>query len=84
MKEYYVLFHNHHSGMELYQTLKQQNIKTTIVPTPRRASACCGIALLIREEDREKILTCVEAEQIEIQKIIALETTNDARRDKYC
>ncbi len=84
MEEYYVLFHNHHSGMELYQALKKQNIKTTIVPTPRRASACCGISLLIKEEDKEKIMECIKKEKIELYKIIALEKTNDAKRDRYC
>ncbi|MFA9463725.1 MAG: DUF3343 domain-containing protein [Velocimicrobium sp.] len=84
MEEYYVLFHNHHSGMELYQALKRRNIQTTIVPTPRRVSACCGISLMIQKEDMEKIVECIEFDKIEIQKIVALENANDAKRDRYC
>ena len=40
---HYVLFPNHDNGMRLYGILKEAGIKTTIAPTPRVASKCCGI-----------------------------------------
>ena len=49
--QHYVLFPNHDNGMRLYGILKEAGIKTTIAPTPRVASKCCGISLLVREED---------------------------------
>ena len=50
---HYVLFPNHDNGMRLYGILKEAGIKTTIAPTPRVASKCCGISLLVREDDPE-------------------------------
>ena len=53
--QHYVLFPNHDNGMRLYGILKEAGIKTTIAPTPRVASKCCGISLLVREEDLDTI-----------------------------
>ena len=75
--QHYVLFPNHDNGMRLYGILKEAGIKTTIAPTPRAASKCCGISLLVREEDLDTI-------QIEILKIAAIERDINPKRDKYC
>ena len=56
--QHYVLFPNHDNGMRLYGILKEAGIKTTIAPTPRVASKCCGISLLVREEDLDTIQKC--------------------------
>ena len=48
--QYYVLFPNHDNGMRLYHELKSLGIKATIAPTPRSASKCCGISLLIQKQ----------------------------------
>ena len=53
--QHYVLFPNHDNGMRLYGILKEAGIKATIAPTPRAASKCCGISLLVREEDLDTI-----------------------------
>ena len=57
--QHYVLFPNHDNGMRLYGILKEAGIKTTIAPTPRVASKCCGISLLVREEDLDTIQKCM-------------------------
>ena len=49
--QHYVLFPNHDNGMRLYGILKEAGIKATIAPTPRVASKCCGISLLVRKDD---------------------------------
>ena len=49
--QHYVLFPNHDNGMRLYGILKEAGIKATIAPTPRAASKCCGISLLVRKDD---------------------------------
>lgn len=82
--EYYVLFPNHNSGLQLYNKLKSLKIKATITPTPRRASTCCGISLLVLEKDVEDIKTIVAEEKIEILKIEALPKISSASRDKFC
>ena len=64
--------------------LKEAGIKTTIAPTPRVASKCCGISLLVREEDLDTIQKCIDENQIEILKIAAIERDINPKRDKYC
>ncbi|MBM6948206.1 DUF3343 domain-containing protein [Mordavella massiliensis] len=86
MKEiqYYVLFPNHDNGMRLYQKLKKEGVRSVIAPTPRSASKCCGISLLVKEEDLGKIRACVEENGIEILEIAAVEKDVNPGRDRYC
>ena len=64
--------------------LKKMGLKATIAPTPRAASKCCGISLIVQEEDLDKIRECVREQGIEILKIVALERDINANRDRYC
>lgn len=82
--EYYVLFHNHTAGLKLYECLKTLKVKATIVPTPRRASVCCGISLLIPKEAVETVKNLSSEENIDIMDIVALPRTTNAFRDKFC
>lgn len=81
---WYVLFPNHENGLLLYNALKGEGIKTTIVPTPRKAQKCCGISLLVDETQLGAVRACVEREGVEILDIISLADDRDAARDKYC
>ena len=82
--QHYVLFPNHDNGMRLYKELKNLGVRATIAPTPRTASKCCGISLMVREEDLDIIRTCIIEHEIEILKIAAVERDINPRRDKYC
>lgn len=73
MKTYYVLFPNHMNGVRLKEILTRENYKVTIVPTPRELSTCCGISLLIREEDVDDIKAIIEREHIETLGIASIE-----------
>ena len=86
MKEiqHYVLCPNHDNGMRLYKKLKELGVTAVIAPTPRSASKCCGISLLIREEDIEKIRCCVQENSIEILDIVTVEKDVNPGRDRYC
>ena len=86
MKEvqHYVLFPNHDNGMRLYKKLKEEGVGAVIAPTPRSASKCCGISLLVREEDIEKIRCCVQENSIEILDIVTVEKDVNPGRDRYC
>ena len=53
-------------------------------PTPRAASKCCGVSLLIREEDKEAVEAFIEEHGIEILKIAAIERDVNPKRDRYC
>lgn len=86
MKEiqYYVLFPNHDNGMRLHKELKAIGVKAVIAPTPRVASKCCGISLLIRKEDVEIVEQCVRDHDVEILKIAEVEKDVNPNRDRYC
>ena len=57
--QHYVLFPNHDNAMRLYKELRALGVSAKISPTPRAASVCCGVSLLVLEEDIEKINQCI-------------------------
>ena len=80
----YVLFPNHDNAMRLHRELKALGIRAVIAPTPRAASKCCGVSLLVKEQDLEEIEACVKEQGIEILKIAEIERDVNPRRDRYC
>lgn len=82
--QHYVLFPNHDNGMRLYKELKKLGVGAVIAPTPRSASKCCGISLMINEEDIDTVNKCVSENGIEILKIAAVEKDLNPHRDRYC
>ena len=82
--QHYVLFPNHDNGMRLYRELKKLGVWAVIAPTPRSASKCCGISLMIKEEDIETVQDCVSEHGIEILNIAAVEKDLNPHRDRYC
>lgn len=79
-----MLFPNHDNGMRLHKELKALGVKAVIAPTPRVASKCCGISLLIQKEDVEIVEQCVRDHHIEILKIAEVEKDVNPNRDRYC
>ena len=63
--DYYILFHNHTEGMALYQYIRAHGANARICPVPRTASACCGMSLLVLEEDIEAVRRCVPPATVE-------------------
>lgn len=82
--QHYVLFPNHDNAMRLHRELKALGIKSVIAPTPRAASKCCGVSLMVGEQDLETIDACVKEHGIEILKIAEIERDVNPRRDRYC
>lgn len=82
--QHYVLFPNHDNGMRLHRELKKLGVRAVIAPTPRVASTCCGISLLIKEEDIETVERCIKECEIEILKIVGIEKDINPNRDRYC
>ena len=64
--QHYVLFPNHDNAMRLHRDLKKIGVRATIAPTPRAASTCCGVSLLIQEEEVRKVEVCVKEQGIDI------------------
>lgn len=84
MKQYYVLFNNHENGIRLKKELNNEKIKAVISPTPRKLSKCCGISLMIDEEDIDKIREIADKKKIEILEIDWIERDVNPNRDRYC
>ena len=82
--QHYVLFPNHDNGMRLHRELKAEGGRAVIAPTPRSASKCCGISLLIEKDDIETVKRCIEEHGIEILDIVEIKRDIDPNRDKYC
>lgn len=82
--QHYVLFPNHDNSMRLYRELKNIGVRAVIAPTPRSASVCCGVSLMVEEKDLETIENVVKEKGIEILKIAAVERDVNPHRDRYC
>ncbi|WP_066507499.1 DUF3343 domain-containing protein [Abyssisolibacter fermentans] len=57
----YILFPNHNNGLLMEKVLKKNRIKYTISPTPRELSVCCGISIMIKKEDKERVEKLIQA-----------------------
>lgn len=83
--EYYILFPNVDNGIKLNELLKAEKISVTITPTPREASKCCGISILINnKDDLHRIKECIAANHVEIIDIFEIAAKRDPKRDKFC
>lgn len=83
--EHYIIFPDVDNGLKLYKLLKDSKISVTITPTPREASKCCGISILINNEsDIPAVRTCIEENNIEIISIFEMVSKKDPKRDKFC
>lgn len=83
--EYYVIFPNVENGLKLNELLKAEKISVTISPTPREATKCCGISLLIRnKDDIPAVKKCVADNNIEILDIFETVNKKDPMRNKFC
>ncbi len=60
MIKYYLLFSSHNDGLAFEKMLRENNLKYTIVPTPRILSKCCGISILLKEEIVDKVKTLID------------------------
>lgn len=78
------MFPNHDNGMRLYRELKTLGVRAIIAPTPRVASKCCGISLLVEEKDLDVIKECIREHEIDILSIAEIERDINPKRDKYC
>lgn len=82
--QYYVLFPNHDNGMRLHRELKKKGLSSVIAPTPRQASKCCGISLLIKEEETDAVKDVIEEADIETLGIAQIKKDVNPNRDRYC
>ncbi|SHK02712.1 DUF3343 domain-containing protein [Tepidibacter formicigenes] len=67
MIKYYILFDSHNDGLSFEKALKNNNLKYTIVPTPRILSKCCGISIMLKEEVVNKVKDLVNKSKIKYE-----------------
>lgn len=77
-ERFYVLFPSYTEGMKLESVLKKNNIKYTIVPTPRQLSVSCGISIMYNEQDGDKIIMLIDDNDVKIlgMKSLAYQNKN--------
>ncbi|MBQ6621572.1 MAG: DUF3343 domain-containing protein [Mogibacterium sp.] len=83
MEHYYVLFNIHTDGLAMYRAVRAAGLYAQISPTPRELSVCCGISLLIKEEDVDAIKKLAEEQQLDYIGIEGLNNTFDNQRHQY-
>ena len=83
MKHYYILFNVHTDGLAMYRAVKAAGMYAQISPTPRELSVCCGISLLIHEEDIDAIRKLAEEQHIEYVSIEGLNNEFNNQRHRY-
>ncbi len=82
--DFYILFHNHTEGMQLYSYLNKRKLKARICPVPRAASACCGVSLIVAKEDFPAVWAATEESGISNMGYAELPRNIDPKRDRYC
>lgn len=82
--DYYVLFKNHTDAMALYQAVRRRQIAVKISPTPRQASLCCGVSLLVTQDQIDGVKTCIAETGAAYLKIVPLPRQINPRRDAFC
>ena len=80
---YYVLFLNHTDATAMYRSLRGKGMYAQISPTPRELSVCCGVSLLVRGEDVERIKEIAADEMLGYISISGLNNTFDNTRHRY-
>lgn len=83
MLHYYVLFDNHTDAMEMYRAIKAASRYAQISPTPRELSVCCGVSLLVKEEDVPFIKALAEEQQLRYISINRLDNEFNNSRHRY-
>jgi len=84
MTAYYILFDSHEQAIRLHGTLHEAGLPTTISPTPRQASVCCGVSLMVPENEIERVRAYLADHSCIYKSVEQVEQEFNARRDIYC
>lgn len=84
MRNYYILFDSHEQAVQLHSQLRTAGLTSAIAPTPRAITVCCGVALLIREEDIAAVRAYLDTHSCVYRSVESIEQTFNPRRDSYC
>ena len=62
--------------MSLFMALKEAGYAVKISPTPRQASVCCGVSLLVKSTEMEGVRKYMEEHAAAYEKIVELDRRN--------
>ena len=83
MLNYYILFESHEQAVRLHGELRAAGIRTAISPTPRAVTVCCGVSLLVIEEEIEKVRDYLAGHNCTYKSVEKIEQEFNAHRDRY-
>ncbi len=84
-RKYYILVKNAKDAMALHKKLRENNIVSTLAPTPREADHCCGVCIIYENPSNiEKIKNISIEEKIEIDGFWDMENKDDPNRYRFC
>lgn len=84
MEQHYLLFKDSSQGMKTYDYLKSQGAKITISPTPRAASLCCGLAILLKkEESLDHIKELLKGQEDMVERYFTMKADVNPKRDRF-
>ncbi len=69
MDHYVIVFETTHHAIAASRFLKGENYKIDIIPTPRKITNNCGLAIKLAEEDLEEIKKAMKASDIKNEGI---------------
>lgn len=82
---YYILVRNHSEGFELRSRLREENIDVRIAPAPHGVQACCGMSLVLTDEqETERARLFIEEHDLPIEGIVKVENAFDPDRGRFC
>ena len=86
MIRYYILFENYEQGLALHDLLDEAGVKNRIAPAPAaaRGKLCCGMSLLVEEDEIEQARDVIHAKNAVYYSIVPMENQLQSRRDRYC
>jgi hypothetical protein len=73
-------FDNTHHALRFEKTLKENDIKLTIMPVPREVSASCGLSVKFNLEEFNRVRTLAEKNDILIKKYYKIILEEGKRR----
>lgn len=73
-------FDNTHHALRFEKTLKENDIKLTIMPVPREVSASCGLSVKFNIDEFDKVRTLSAEKEISIKKYYEIIIEEGKRR----
>ena len=72
-------FDSTHQALRFEKTLKENNIKLTVMPVPREISASCGLSVKFALAELEQVMNLIAANEIAVKSYYEIMVENGKR-----